>query len=125
MIERRRFSRIVYQALAVVTQDNIQVNANLNDLSLHGLLLDCSNHTSLDPLNPISVQFQLLDSDITIQLTGKIVETVQSQVRITIEQIDIDIDSISHIKRMVELNVGDDELLHREIEHLTDLGNVS
>ncbi|KII77419.1 PilZ domain-containing protein [Vibrio renipiscarius] len=123
MIERRRFSRIVYQALAVVTQDNIQVNANLNDLSLHGLLLDCSNHTSLDPLNPISVQFQLLDSDITIQLTGKIVETVQSQVRITIEQIDID--SISHIKRMVELNVGDDELLHREIEHLTDLGNVS
>ena len=40
--------------------------------------------------------------------------------RLRIEHLDID--SISHLKRLVELNVGDDELLYREIEHLTDLG---
>ena len=123
MIERRRFSRIVYQALAVVTQGNTQVEASVKDLSLHGLLLTCPDHISLDTLNPISVQFQLPDSDVTIQLTGKITGTVQDLIRITIEHIDLD--SISHIKRLVELNVGDDELLHREIEHLSDLGEFS
>jgi len=65
----------------------------------------------------------LTDSDITIQLQGKIVGVVQDLVRVTIEHIDIE--SIGHIKRMVELNVGDDELLHREIEHLSDLGEYS
>ena len=123
MIERRRFSRIVYQALAVVTQGNTQVEASVKDLSLHGLLLTCPDHTSLDTLNPISVQFQLPDSEITIQLTGKITGSDQDLIRITIEHIDLD--SISHIKRLVELNVGDDELLHREIEHLSDLGEFS
>ncbi|EGU37602.1 hypothetical protein VII00023_03718 [Vibrio ichthyoenteri ATCC 700023] len=123
MIERRRFSRIVYQALAVVTQGQNQVESIVKDLSLHGLLLACPDHTSLDSLTPISVQFQLTDSDITIQLQGKIVGVVQNLIRVTIEHIDIE--SIGHIKRMVELNVGDDELLHREIEHLSDLGQYS
>lgn len=123
MIERRRFSRIVYQALAVVTQGHTRVESNVKDLSLHGLLLACPDHISLDPLTPISIQFQLTDSDITIQLQGKIVGVVQDLVRVTIEHIDIE--SIGHIKRMVELNVGDDELLHREIEHLSDLGEYS
>ena len=35
MIERRRFSRIVYQAQAVITQETTQVDASVNDLSLH------------------------------------------------------------------------------------------
>ncbi len=34
----------------------------------------------------------------------------------------IDIESIAHLRRLVELNVGDDSLLHRDLEHLSDLG---
>lgn len=30
----------------------------------------------------------------------------------------IDLDSISHLKRLVELNLGDEELLHRELHAL-------
>ncbi|OZT82227.1 pilus assembly protein PilZ, partial [Vibrio sp. 03_296] len=45
----------------------------------------------------------------------------QQTIRLKITHIDID--SISHLKRLVELNVGDDTLLHREIEHLSDLGD--
>ncbi|MEZ9333247.1 PilZ domain-containing protein, partial [Vibrio sp. 10N.286.51.A4] len=50
-----------------------------------------------------------------------IVSTINTSMRLRIEHLDID--SISHLKRLVELNVGDDELLYREIEHLTDLGS--
>jgi len=30
----------------------------------------------------------------------------------------IDLDSITHLKRLVELNLGDEELLHRELSSL-------
>ena len=30
----------------------------------------------------------------------------------------IDLDSISHLKRLVELNLGDEDLLHRELHAL-------
>lgn len=37
----------------------------------------------------------------------------------------IDIESIGHLRRLVELNVGSDELLHRELEHLVDLADYA
>ena len=30
----------------------------------------------------------------------------------------IDLDSVSHLRRLIELNVGDDEILHRELGDL-------
>ncbi|MGF1910479.1 PilZ domain-containing protein [Vibrio kasasachensis] len=123
MIERRRFSRIVYQALAVISQGDIKVEASVKDLSLHGLLLRCPQDCPLDISLPISVQFQLPESDITIELDGRIINDDNKFARVIIEHIDIE--SISHIKRIIELNVGDDRLLHREIEQLSDLADYS
>ncbi|MBE0387026.1 hypothetical protein PLUTE_a2068 [Pseudoalteromonas luteoviolacea DSM 6061] len=31
----------------------------------------------------------------------------------------IDLDSVTHLKRLIELNIGDDDILHRELENLT------
>ncbi|MDA0149767.1 PilZ domain-containing protein [Vibrio sp. LaRot3] len=122
MIERRRFSRIVYKAPATLTQDEHQVDASIKDLSLHGLLVACDESDSLD-LKPLSIRFSLPDSDVTIELVGRIIAKNDHILRVSIEHIDLE--SISHIKRIVELNVGDDKLLHREIEHLSDLGEHS
>lgn len=123
MIERRRFSRIVYQVATKLTQDTLVVEGTVQDLSLQGLLIDCANHHQLNHHLPVQIRFQLTDSDIDIQLEASIVSTINTSVRLRIEHLDID--SISHLKRLVELNVGDDELLYREIEHLTDLGEES
>ena len=120
MIERRRFSRIVYQVATKLTQDTLVVDGTIQDLSLQGLLIDCDNHHQLNHHLPVQISFQLTDSDIDIQLEASIVSTINTSVRLRIEHLDID--SISHLKRLIELNVGDDELLYREIEHLTDLG---
>ena len=129
MMERRRFSRIVYQVATKLTQDtsvvqnNSVVEGTVQDLSLQGLLIDCADHHLLNHQLPVMISFQLTDSDINIQLEASIVSTINTSVRLRIEHLDID--SISHLKRLVELNVGDDELLYREIEHLTDLGEES
>lgn len=123
MIERRRFSRIIYQTQATLTQNSSQVTALVCDLSLHGLLLTSEQSSSLDTDKQVEVAFSLAESDVTIQLVGNIVGLNNNVIRVSIDHIDIE--SIGHLKRLVELNVGDDELLHRDIEHLSDLGEYT
>ncbi len=119
MSERRRFSRVIYKAHAELHQGQVKASCSIMDLSLHGLLLTAPNK-ELDPERYVDVFFQIPESDIIISLQARIVEVNESFMRVSIQHIDID--SISHLKRLVELNVGDDELLHREIEQLSDLG---
>ncbi|NVD05786.1 PilZ domain-containing protein [Vibrio sp. JPW-9-11-11] len=123
MIERRRFSRIVYQAKAALTQDSLTVDGLVWDLSLHGMLLISEQSDLLAQDKQVEVAFTLPDSDVTIQLVGNIVGLNNNVIRLSIDHIDIE--SIGHLKRLVELNVGDDDLLHRDIEHLSDLGEYT
>ncbi|WP_070972248.1 PilZ domain-containing protein [Vibrio sonorensis] len=120
MTERRRFSRIIYQAPATLSQGEVSVVGNVNDLSLHGLLLRADDAEKLTLGKAVNVSFTLPESDITIALVGNLISNEKHAVRLSIDHIDIE--SIGHLKRLVELNVGDDSLLHREIEHLSDLG---
>ena len=120
MIERRQFSRVIYQVPTEISQEHINASGSVQDLSLHGLLIQCDELQRFSQDTPVHVSFKLANSDINIQLEATIVSTINTSMRLRIEHLDID--SISHLKRLVELNVGDDELLYREIEHLTDLG---
>ncbi|MEZ9621874.1 PilZ domain-containing protein [Vibrio sp. 10N.222.55.A3] len=121
MVERRQFSRVIYQVPTEISQGQVKVSGSVQDLSLHGLLIQCNESKQLSHDVPVQVSFKLENSDINIQLEATIVSTINTSMRLRIEHLDID--SISHLKRLVELNVGDDELLYREIEHLTDLGS--
>ncbi|KOO04965.1 PilZ domain-containing protein [Vibrio nereis] len=120
MKERRHFSRIVYRMPAVITQGLNTLSASICDLSLHGLLLTSEHSSVLQDTEQVNVTFTLPESDVTIQLIANVVGVNNNMIRLSIDHIDID--SIGHLKRLVELNVGDDELLHRDIESLSDLG---
>lgn len=119
MDERRRFSRIIYKAPAELHQGQVKASCSIMDISLHGLLVSAVTE-AIDADKLADVFFHLPESDIIISLQANIVEITSQYIRMSIEHIDID--SISHLKRMIELNVGDEELLHREIEQLSDLG---
>lgn len=121
MVERRQFSRVIYQVPTEISQGQVNVSGSVQDLSLHGLLIQCEEWQQLSHDVPVHVSFTLTNSDINIQLEATIVSIINTSMRLRIEHLDID--SISHLKCLVELNVGDDELLYREIEHLTDLGS--
>lgn len=123
MIERRRFSRIVYRTQTTLTQGMNAIDASICDLSLHGLLVSSDQSATLDVSEQVNVEFSLPGSDVTIQLVGNIVGVNNNMIRLKIDHIDIE--SIGHLKRLIELNVGDDELLHRDIEHLSDLGEYT
>ncbi|WP_165310420.1 PilZ domain-containing protein [Vibrio ziniensis] len=121
MIERRRFSRIIYQAPATLTQGNYQLTTCIQDLSLKGLLLWAVDEPELDTNSIVDVTFTLPDSDISINLSATLIMQNERILHLKIDHIDIE--SVGHLRRLVELNVGSDELLHRELEHLVDLAD--
>jgi hypothetical protein len=119
MSERRRFSRVIYNVPAKLQQGELGTTGAIMDLSLHGVLLTAPS-VAWDCTQLVNVSFHIPESDIDINLQVEIVELTDTRLRTSIKYIDID--SIGYLKRLVELNVGDDELLHREIEQLSDLG---
>lgn len=119
MNERRRFSRIAFGSLASVEQGGIKQPGQVVDLSLHGLLINNIDTQQFTLDSDIAVHFMLDGSEIKISLDGQIVMKSECELHIAIKLIDLE--SMSHLKRLIELNIGDDSLLYREIEHLTNL----
>ena len=118
--ERRRFSRIPFDAMAHInTEDgDLYLNCQVVDISLKGVLLIKPGqwHAGLD---------QLCKLDLLLEQGQVIIEMQASVAHIDDEYIgfecrEIDLDSITHLKRLVELNLGDEGLLHRELNTLLE-----
>ena len=116
MTERRRFSRVLYAAQASLSQGSQTWTTQLVDVSLQGALLERPSVWHPGEDRDYRLSFTLADSD--IMLTLEVELSHEDDHRLGFYCHHIDIDSVSHLKRMIELNVGDEALLHRELEQL-------
>ncbi|MGL5392349.1 MAG: PilZ domain-containing protein [Shewanella sp.] len=112
MDNRRQFSRILFAANASLQQDNHQWQTTIIDLSLNGALVVEPEHFGHTD-HPLQLRFILPGSDIALQMTTKLVHHQHGQLGLKCHFIDVD--SISHLKRIIELNLGDASLLNREL----------
>ncbi len=118
MPERRKFSRIIYKTPATITQNNVIWHTYLLDLSLKGALLATPKKWKQGNNKKFVVHFQLNKSEIYIELVLKLKQENLEHLRFEIDQIDIN--SASHLKRLIELNLGNEAVLQRELRELTD-----
>ncbi len=113
--ERRVFSRIAFSSEITLSQGDQQWTAALIDLSLKGLLIATPDNWSADTNQPIEASIKLdEETAITMSVNWRHTEDGQSG----FECAHIDIDSIIHLRRLVELNLGDETLLERELASL-------
>jgi hypothetical protein len=114
--ERRRFSRISFHRPARFTTVSATGMCGVLDLSLKGALLEIPPGFSAAQGTPCTVVIQLDQGESVIHLDGEVAhrEGTHLGVRCT----SIDLESIGHLRRVVELNLGDEELLHRELATL-------
>ena len=110
--ERRQFSRVLFDAWAELRQGDKSWHAAVVDLSLNGLLVGEPMDWAIDTAKPLSAAI-LLDANASIQMTVLWRHSKNGQVGFECEHIDID--SISNLRRLVELNLGDPELLERQL----------
>jgi len=115
--ERRRFSRVGFDAVVELTQGTQTWTAKLVDISLKGLLLTQPSTFEISKDEPVQVKIVLSDKT-PITMNAEIVH--QSALQLGLACSLIDLDSISHLRRLIELNLGDPAAAERELSELID-----
>lgn len=116
--ERRRFSRVPFEHSVVLQQNDQRWSAQLVDISLKGLLVTLESGNGQPDSNAlITADIALSDLD-QIQMQLKFVRADHKTWALVCESIDVD--SISHLRRLVELNLGDPQACERELNELLE-----
>lgn len=113
--ERRRFHRINFDAATTISQGDKRWTAELHDVSLKGLLVIRPADWAGDPAKPFDVCIDL-GAEIAVEMEVELTRAQDDQLGFICRHIDLD--SISHLRRLVELNLGSEELLERELTAL-------
>jgi len=89
----------------------------LVDISLRGLLIEKPDDAPFELNEAYQVEVSLGDDNFVISIPDATIAHVTNG-HIGISCRLIDIDGISHLKRLLELNLGDPDLIYRELEQL-------
>ena len=114
--ERRRFSRIAFHRPAELDVRVGQAACEVLDVSLKGALVEVPPTFRVHLGQPCTLVIRLDAGDARIRMEGEVVHREGAQVGVRC--VEIDLESISHLRRLVELNIGDEDVLHRELSAL-------
>ena len=120
--ERRHFTRVPFDATVYISQHGNSWQAQLLDISLQGVLVSLPEHwvEHKDPLFDIELR---LDADIVIAVSGKIAHAKSDHIGFLFDHMELD--SASHLKRLLLLNLGDQSLLDSEIHELISVHSTA
>lgn len=113
--DKRRFNRILYQSDVLLTRDGQSALCEILDLSLKGCLLNLPEEWSGNLSDHYKLSISLSDDEkIEMQLVLAYHEGNKGGFYCD----KIDLNSISQLRRLIELNLGDSELLERDLDAL-------
>ncbi|HEX9052102.1 MAG TPA: PilZ domain-containing protein [Anaeromyxobacter sp.] len=114
--ERRHFSRVTFHRPAELDVRIAQGTCEVLDVSMKGALVEVPHGFPAHVGQACTLTIRLDAGDAQIRMEGEIVHREGTQAGIRC--VEIDLDSISHLRRLVELNLGDEDVLHRELSAL-------
>jgi len=114
--DKRQFTRITFDSPVYLSTGTATWQSELVDISLNGVLV----HRPVDWRGALGDLFKLTldlnDSDIEIRMEVEVAHLENDNIGFHCKHIDLD--SITHLRRLVELNVGNTEILNRELSAL-------
>lgn len=114
--ERRHFARVAFDAHAELTTTQERVPVRVLDLSLKGALLRLPRADVVKGGSPCLLEVQLSDLGAKIAMAGEVAHVQGEHAGVLCRSIDIE--SITHLRRLIEINLGRPELLERELKAL-------
>lgn len=111
--QRRQFSRARFETPAVLLVADERHDCAVRDLSLKGALV--SPGAAWTPVAgvPCLLEIALGAEDATIRMNGEVVHVGPDRVGVVWRETDLD--SLTHLRRLLELNLGDADLMQREL----------
>ena len=116
MTDRRRFHRIPFDATTELSQGQNTWQVELLDISLKGLLIQQPANWSGSAQQPFRACLYL-NAEVQIRMDVELVRSHNQQLGFSC--LTIDVESISHLRRLMEFNLGDERLLQRELAALS------
>jgi len=114
--ERRRFHRIATDKPVSLQDGDMQHSGTVLDISLQGLLLQSNGSWNPTIGTRVRAGVRLGEEMPEINMDGEIAHIDGK--RVGLRCVGIDLESASMLRRMIELNLGDGELLERDLSQL-------
>ncbi len=120
--DKRRFQRIPFEK-------SIQLNktddpdecylGKLQDISLKGALVSLeSDEHDFSVGDALLLSIGPFQGDFEINLNVGITYIQENRITLGLNIVSLDVDSASHLRRLIEVNLGDEDLLQRELTNL-------
>jgi hypothetical protein len=113
---RRQFSRVSFDAPAQLTALKSTHLAKVLDLSFKGALVSLTEPTRWPVGTPCQLTLRLAQLDATIGMMAEVAHCEDTLLGLQCRSIDLD--SITHLRKLIELNLGDPASLERELQAL-------
>jgi len=115
--ERRHFVRVGFDAPALLTTATDAYSVHVQDLSLKGALLMVPAQANLEAGVLCQLTIPLADTGNHIAMSAEVAHMEGLHTGLLCRGIDLD--SVTHLRRLIELQLGDPALLERDLGELT------
>lgn len=116
---RRNFVRVLFEGPVELICSAKKWRSELIDLSLKGALIKRPDDCAIELNQHAQIMFPLSHSTEAISMDVRIAHL--SRAHIGMESIKIDLYSMAHLRKLIELNSGQKELFDRELSSLLKL----
>jgi len=114
---KRKFSRITFDTGIHLVSAEGSWDCRLLDISLKGMLATTPNGWKAKIGDHFLAEMLQENEEATIRMEVSVMHIEGNHAGFRCEHIDLD--SISHLRRLVELNLGDSDILERELSELS------
>lgn len=115
---RRQFSRILFHSEAQLLTPATAIPVNVVDISLKGALVQAIDDAYVDIGSRCTLKIHLGNDGALIHMEVTAVHHDGKCYGLACREIDLD--SMTHLRRLVELNLGDETILNRELSALAN-----
>jgi hypothetical protein len=112
---QRHFSRVPFDTPVRMIGAHGSTAVQLLNISLKGALVSHPTDWTIEPGTLLALELTLVDNE-HIRVNVKVAHTEKNRVGLYWEHIDLD--SMTHLRRLVQLNLGDAAQLDRELAAL-------
>lgn len=119
--DQRHFTRIPFSISANIINSRTghKMMADLIDISFKGVLISKPSDWQGVNGEHYTMHFQLAKNEIEINLAVMAIHSEENQIGFRTEHMDLD--TATHLRRLVELNLADENLLERELSELINI----
>lgn len=119
--EHRRFHRIEFDAKVELELDDHRIPGIVRDISLKGALIILGDTgISIREGQPGRLWIRLDQGDVAMTMDVEVAYHHPGRHACGLNILSMDVDTATHLRRLIELNLGDETMLQRELDKLVE-----